>query len=177
MAYEFYMQVEGTKQGKFPGPGRSKGGSNDIPGLRWISEVKSPRDLATGQVSGKRQHSPMVVVTETGQVSPLFLQACCTNEMLKNVTLNFLKTDPKTGQEVIYYTVKLTNATIASVRQTSGFDLDDTAAGGAKHNSTYDTAELDEIQFTFQSIEWEYKGGPSNTMASDSWNIGKGGTP
>src|SRR5688572_20052489 len=106
MAYEFYMTVEGAKQGKFPGttatgttPGKSKGGAggaggaNNIVGLRWVSHVKSPRDLATGQASGKRQHQPMLVVTEIGQASPLFLQACCTNEVLKNVTLNFIRTD------------------------------------------------------------------------------------
>ena len=175
MAYEFYMQVEGQKQGKFPGTSSGKG-ANDILGLRWVSQVKSPRDVATGQASGKRQHSPMLVVTETGQTSPLFLQACCSNEILKNVTLNFIKVDQKTGQEIIYYTVKLTNATVSSVRQTSGYGPEGTVIdGGAKHSSAHDTPELDEIEFTFQTIEWEYTGGGGkggNTIATDSWYSG-----
>ena len=177
MAYEFYMTVEGAKQGKFPGTSVSKGQQGTMPGLRWLSQVKSPRDVATGQASGKRQHQPMLVVMETGQSSPLFLQACCTNEVLKTVTLNFVRTDQKTGQEIVYYAVKLTDASVVSVKQSSGFGFDDpnSTSGGAKHSGKYDVPELDEIEFTFQTIEWEYKGGGGkggNTIAADSWNVG-----
>jgi type VI secretion system Hcp family effector len=170
MAYEFYMTVEGVKQGKFPGTSqqKSKSGGGEIPGLRWIHEIKSPRDVATGQSSGKRQHNPMRVVIETGKVSPLFLQALCNNETLKNVTLNFVKTDQKTGAEYNYYSVKLTNASIASIKQTSGFGLDVSNSSSSKYGSSQDTSELDEIEFSYQTIEWEYKGGDGNTAASDS---------
>ena len=61
MAYEFYVAIEGTKQGKFKGDNRSKAHKDQITGLAFDYEVISPRDLASGLPTGKRQHKPVTI--------------------------------------------------------------------------------------------------------------------
>ena len=61
----FSMTIEGTKQGVFAA---AKGGS--IAGLRFGYSAKSPRDAASGQATGRRQHGPVVVTKTVGTASP-----------------------------------------------------------------------------------------------------------
>lgn len=134
-AYEFYVTIEGTKQGKFKGEAQQKVTANKIAGLRFQYEVKSARDAASGQASGKRTHSPVVITKQWGSSSPQLFQACVTNEVLKTVLLEFNRTTPD-GQVTVYQTIKLTNATISQIRR-----------------YTESTQELEDISFTFQTIE------------------------
>jgi hypothetical protein len=51
-------------------------------------DVKSPRDLATGQASGKRMHKPFVITKEWGASSPqLKVVVSKTRELTGHVTL------------------------------------------------------------------------------------------
>jgi len=45
-------------------------GEADVSVHSGSSDVKSPRDLATGQASGKRQHEPVTVTKEAGAAAP-----------------------------------------------------------------------------------------------------------
>jgi type VI secretion system secreted protein Hcp len=121
--------------------------------------VQSPRDIATGQASGKRQHNPIAIVKEWGASSPQLFQACATNEVLKTVSLEFIKTDAA-GKEAVYHTIKLTNATISKIEQYT--------EEVAKHEESADTHELEKVSFTFQKIEMENKIG--KTSALDDWH-------
>ena len=56
-AGNIYCTVVGVKQGKFTGDG-VHGGSTEIPVYALTQEVKVPYDAASGQATGKRQHSP-----------------------------------------------------------------------------------------------------------------------
>jgi type VI secretion system secreted protein Hcp len=160
MAYEAYVTVEATKQGKFKGESIRDKHKDKVAMIDFSYEVISPRDLATGQPSGKRQHKPIVVTKEAGASSPLALAACCSNEILKSVLFEFFKSG-KDGKEYCYQTIKLTNATLCSFKQYTG------QAGGAKHEEGYDTHELEEWQFTFQKIEITNNDG--KTSAFDDW--------
>jgi type VI secretion system secreted protein Hcp len=166
MAYEFYATVEGTKQGKFKGESPREVHKEKFACLAVNYLVQSPRDIATGQASGKRQHNPVEIVKEWGAATPQLFQACVTNEVLKSVLLEFIKTDPS-GQEVVYHTIKLTNATISKVQY---FSAGEGGEGGetAKHTSEIDTHEQERISFTFQKIEVESKTG--KTAAADDWH-------
>jgi type VI secretion system secreted protein Hcp len=162
MAYEFYVTIEGTKQGKFKsagGDGESRRGTQSkIPCIRFCSETTSPRDAATGQASGKRQHHPITITKEWDASSPQIFQALVTNEILKGVLFEFMKTDAS-GQEYVYHTIKLTNATVSQIK--SYLDLTDTSG------DPYDAHELEDVSFTFQKVEIENKDG--KTMAVDDW--------
>jgi type VI secretion system secreted protein Hcp len=142
------LTIEGTKQGVFPG---SKGGA--IAGLQFSYGVKSPRDLATGQASGKRQHGPVVVTKVVGTASPQIFQALITNELLKSVVI-----DLPGGEGGIGYTVKLTNASISEIKQYT-----EVLNGRA--------TVLEDVSFTFQKIEVQDPG--TKTMAVDDGSAGQ----
>lgn len=163
MAYEFYMFVEGTKQGALKGESLKDKWKDKCTGISFSHEVKSPRDAATGLPSGKRQHSPLCIVKEWGASSPQLMQALCTNEILKKVTFEFIHTTAE-GVEEVYFVITLTNATIARVVRTTGGA---NSEGSAKVTTQWDTMELESIEFTYQKIEWEHK--PASTMAGDDW--------
>lgn len=162
MAYEFYVTIEGTKQGKFKSDTPRERHTGKIPGISFDYSVKSPRDAASGQASGKRTHQPLKFISEMGAHTPQTFQALCTNEVLKSVLFEFVKTD-KNGEEYVYHTIKLVNATVSEMRN---YNLAD-----AKTNASHDVHELQETAFTFQRIEMESKDG--KTMAVDDWNQGK----
>jgi type VI secretion system secreted protein Hcp len=164
MAYEFYVTIDGAKQGHFKGSaaadGSEKAGSKDkISGIRFRYEVSSPRDTATGQVSGKRQHKPVTFTKRWDAASPQILSALYTNEVLKSVLFEFVRTDAQ-GAEEIFHTVKLVNAAVSAV----GSYVDLTDASG----DPYDANEMEDVTLAFQRIEVESRSG--GTMAADDWH-------
>ena len=165
MAYQFYVAIKGKKQGAFKGESPRDPQKSKIEGLAFEYEVTSPRDLATGQAKGKRQHKPITIVKEWGAATPQLFTACVTNEVLPEVTFEFRKTNAN-GEEYTYHKIKLTDATIATVRQfTSGATE---GASSAKHSSSTDTKELEAVSFTFRKIEVENTDG--KTTAMDDWH-------
>jgi type VI secretion system Hcp family effector len=70
-----------------------------------------------------------------GGSSPEFLAAASTNETLTSVVINFYRTD-RTGREVNYYRVTLTDAGVVEVRQYNG-----------------GTDVLEDDSFTFRKVE------------------------
>jgi type VI secretion system secreted protein Hcp len=159
MAYEFYMTAVGTTQKSLKGESTRTAHKAKAPCISFEYAVTSPRDVATGLASGKRQHKPVIVTKELGASTPQLFQACVTNEVLTSVLFEFIHTTAE-GKEEIYYTIKLTNATISSVRQFT--------AEAAKHEETAATHELEEISFTFQKLDMEHT--VAKTAATDDWN-------
>jgi type VI secretion system secreted protein Hcp len=164
MAYEFYVKTKGQTQGPFKGESPRKGHTEKAAGISYQHEINSPRDVATGLPSGKRQHKAIKFTKEWGASSPQYFQALVTNENLSEVVLEFIKTT-KEGKEDIYYVIKLTNATVSNIRYMTGVGE---SAGSAKTTSTYDTHELEEISLTYEKIDVEHK--IATTAASDDWN-------
>lgn len=152
-AYEFYVQIEGTKQGKFKGECSQAAWRDAIAGIDFGYEVSSPRDAATGQATGKRQHKPVVITKEVGAASPQIFQAVVTNEVIKSVLISFVEADAS-GTVQVVHTIRLVNATVSSYRTF----LDTTADGKT-------TRLVEAFTLTFQRIEIENK--PGKTMASD----------
>lgn len=159
-AYEFYVTIEGTKQGKFKGESVRQSQRDKTPGLRFQYMVMSPRDVATGQASGRRQHQPIVITKAWGVSSPQIFQALVTNEVLKSVVIEFWRTNPN-GQEYLFQIIRLTNSTIASIRQYANVANPGEPLGGTLYH------ELEDISFTFQRIEIFNQEG--KTMAMDDW--------
>jgi type VI secretion system secreted protein Hcp len=155
MAKQFYVTIEGAKQGKFKGEIAGSLRTNACKGLAFHYELKSPTDLASGQLSGKRQHSPITFVKEWGASTPQIFQAATTNELLKTVLFEFTQTTAS-GEEQTSYTIKLTNASVASVSH----DLQGPPPGG-----TADTHDLEEVSLVFQKIE--IVDVPGGVIASD----------
>lgn len=140
-----FITVEGTKQGKFKGQDNQlkQGDRTEITNFAY--EVVSPRDLASGASSGKRQHKPITITKPIGAATPQFFQAITTNEVLKTVVISFYNEYPSEAGPS--FEVKLTNANVSGFKQ-------------EKFN--------EHISFTFQKIEIESKLG--KTAAMDDWH-------
>lgn len=75
----------------------------------------------SGVGAGKAVHSPVTITHVMGGSSPQFLFAAATGQHLKSVVITFSRTD-RTGMEVVYYRVTLTDAFVSEVAQRSSGD-------------------------------------------------------
>lgn len=161
---EFYVSVEGTKQGKFKGESVKSQYKDMIQGMAFEWDVTSPRDAATGLPSGKRQYKPITFTKEWGAASPQLFQALTANELLKTVRFDFIKANAS-GAEYIFQRITLTNASVSEIRRYVGTV---TPAGTSVGNGAPGTARaLEDVSFTFASIMLEDLDG--KTTASDNW--------
>jgi type VI secretion system secreted protein Hcp len=160
-ASSFDVTIEGTKQGRFKG----ERGRDKIAGLAFHYDVKSPRDMATGMASGKRQQGAITFTKAIDSSSPQLFQALVGNEALKTVLFEFRNTSAD-GQEQIFYQISLTNAAISEVEQYVGMSGLVTTAE-AKHSAASDGSPLEDVSLTFQKIEVASLVG--KTMAADDW--------
>jgi type VI secretion system secreted protein Hcp len=150
-ASEFYIKIEGTKQGVFKGQSLRDAWKTWIPGLSYSHSVKTVTSLATGLPSGKRQYTPVRALVEWGPATPQIISALVTGEVLKTVTMEFLETTPE-GIEQVACQIKLTNALVTAV------NMDVPEAAGSQVKTAW-------VSFSFQRIEWTCMNG--NVMFTD----------
>ena len=162
MALNAYLKLKGQKQGEIKGSVTQKGREGKIMVIAVSHEIISPRDAASGLPTGKRMHKPFVITKELDKSSPLLYSVLCTNENVSEWELQFwtpqLRATSGVGNEVQHYTVKLTNANIASI----AFRM-----ANNKHPDLMKFAEYEEVAFTYQQIDWTWTDG--GISASDSW--------
>jgi type VI secretion system secreted protein Hcp len=107
-----FVTVIGKTQGQFAGENNST--RMEVSGFEM--EVTSPRDLATGQSTGKRMHLPLKFQKITGPASIQFFKAVSTNEQLTTLTFEVYKPSAN-GTSVLDYKIILSNAAVASFKQ------------------------------------------------------------
>jgi type VI secretion system secreted protein Hcp len=147
-ALNAYLNLKGQKQGSIKGSVTKKGREGMIEIISLHHEIVSPRDAASGLPTGKRQHKPFVITKELDKSSPLLNSVLVNNENIAEWKLDVY--DSGKGEKLLY-TVKLTNASIASIRLV-------TDANGELR---------EEISFTYQKIEWTWTDGGITAM--DDW--------
>lgn len=162
MALNAYLKLKGQKQGDIKGSVTQKGRQGNILITSASHEILSPRDPASGLPTGKRQHKPLIVCKPVDRSTPLLYAALINNENLTLWELRFWRSKSAgsygVGVEQNHYTVKLTNAAIASIRfvMPSTFDPSNTSI-----------PEYEEVSFTYQKIEWTWSDG--GVTAVDDW--------
>lgn len=134
-----FIKITGTKQGIFKGESVAKGHENTTQITSYTFEENSPRDPQTGLPTGRRLIRPITVVKDWGASSPMIYQALATNEVLKEVKIDFFTINPQVGMEFNERTIILTDATISNVK-----DVTATVNG--------DLVDAEAITFTFQRI-------------------------
>jgi type VI secretion system secreted protein Hcp len=167
MAFEAYGKVKGKTQGDFKSETPRGPHEGKFAILRFEWGVSSPKDVKTGQSSGRRTHAPFVFAKEIGAATPQFFQALTKNEQIEEAMFEFTRTTPE-GEEEIYFTVKLTDAQVAAIKYSTGGDKlggDSSARGGGQ----YDLMEQEEIQLTYRRVEVTHV--PGSTSAIDDWNM------
>ncbi len=157
MALNAYLKLKGKKQGDIKGSVTQKGRENKILVIAVDHSVISPRDAASGLPTGKRMHKPLVITKELDKSTPLLFNALCTNENITDWELQFWQPSA-TGVEKQHYTIKLTNANIASIHF---------VMANNKHPELTRFAEYEEVAFTYQKIEWTWTDG--GISAGDDW--------
>lgn len=163
MALNAYLSLAGQKQGAIKGSVTIKGRENKIGVIAVSHEIISPRDVASGQATGKRQHKPFVITKEIDKSSPFLYNALCTNEVISEFELLHFR--PKIagavggqGQEVNHYTVELINARITGIRH---------CMLNNKNPELVKFAEYEEVSFVYQTIMWTWVDGGITAM--DDW--------
>lgn len=157
MALNAYLKLKGQKQGDLVGSVTQKGREGKIAVIAVSHEIISPRDAASGLPTGKRMHKPFVITKELDKSSPLLYNVLVNNENIPTWELQFWQPSA-TGSEKQHYTVKLTNANIASI---------DFRMANNKHPDLMKYAEYEEVAFTYQKIEWTWNEG--GITAGDDW--------
>jgi type VI secretion system secreted protein Hcp len=158
MALNAYLTIKGAVQGQIKGSVTQKGREGQIAVYAYHHEVISPRDSASGLPTGKRQHKPLSITKEIDKSTPLLLRVLVTNEVLTEVVLHFFAAS-SAGVEVQNFTIKLSNATIASISENMTLNKIDP---GIK------LPVLEEITFTYQKIEWKWVDRGITTV--DDWS-------
>jgi type VI secretion system secreted protein Hcp len=163
MALGAYLRLAGQKQGEIKGSVIQKGREGKILVIAMSHEVVSPRDAASGQATGRRQHKALVVTKELDKSSPLLHQAQANNESFKEWELQFWAPNLKAGAagagtEVQHFTIKLSNAAISSITMQMPNIKD-------PELTRFETFE--EVAFVYQKIEWTWLDG--NITALDDW--------
>jgi len=110
-----------TIQSKVHGPlrGHDKHKDGWIGGLTFSYGVTAPRDISTGQASGKRQYQPVTITKEWGAATPQLFQALWTDEVLDSVVIEFVAPNgnpPKKKSRRI----QLSNAIISHINHIGG---------------------------------------------------------
>jgi type VI secretion system secreted protein Hcp len=159
MALSAYLKLKGQKQGDIQGSVTEAGRENSILIHSFNHSVVTPRDPASGLPTGRRQHQPIVLLKEIDKSSPLLLSALVSNENLIAWELQFWAPGAAdAAAEKQMYTIRLTNANIASIQESMN------------DNELAENANLplrEQIAFTYQKIEWIWNDGI--VEAEDSW--------
>jgi type VI secretion system secreted protein Hcp len=142
-ATNIYMSITGGKPGQFAGDSKSPHGSQWIPIVQINESVAAPRDSATGQASGKRQHEPIKVVKEIDASSPQLRKAVTTGEHLKEVVFQFYRSGAQ-GKDELYETIRLSDAIITGI--------ENRGSGNAGRGER----PTEEISFEYEKIEFTY---------------------
>jgi type VI secretion system secreted protein Hcp len=168
MSSNYFFKVKGVKSGQFKGDELVKKGTDGwMQGLAFDYALVSPRDVATGQASGRRQHHPVKVHMDWGPSAPQFFAAAVNNEELTEVNFEFYRPEAN-GVDTCYYKITLKKAKVASIR----FVRDPSSiegAGASKgfSSATYTRPEMLEMTFIFQEIVMDHVKGA--TSGQDTW--------
>lgn len=125
--------------------------SGAIPVLEIRHTLVSPRDVATGQASGKRRHAPITVVKEVDRSTPLLLGAWARNAVLTTWKLTAFAAD-QLGRRRPAYTIELRRALVTEVALT-------TADAPAFPREA--------VSFVYEAITWTWLDG--TVTANDDW--------
>lgn len=116
LAETVFMTARGARQGDLQGGVTQRGREGSMQCARFESAIAVPRDSASGSAAARRQIEPVRCTKRVDRASPQLLSALLSNEPLTNVTFRFVQRST-TGVDAVVYTVVLTNALVASVRQ------------------------------------------------------------
>ena len=107
------MSLNGATQGGFAGEERD----GSIECVYYEHSIEVPRDANSGLAGPALKHKPIMFRKLVDSTSPLFTAALNTLEKLEIVTFRFVPTSHPTGILPNIYFIRLSGASIASIKQ------------------------------------------------------------
>jgi len=163
MAMTVHVWVKGDTSGDIMGDSTimSMGRENSIESFKFESSVRTSREASSGLASGERTYDPVTITKRIDRSSPILHSALCTNEVV-GVTLKFYRPNPSgDGTTEQFYTIKLEEGRISSIKTISPNCVDD---------STANLPAMEEVSFIFGKITYTYSSGDANTEFEDHWS-------
>ncbi|OGP80590.1 MAG: type VI secretion protein [Deltaproteobacteria bacterium RBG_16_49_23] len=162
MPMPFHMSLTGKNQKEISKGCCTMTGREDTILCQALNhEVYIPRDPQTGLPTGKRVHNPLTVTKVFDKSSPKLYQALTTGERMDDVTLKYYRIDD-TGKEEHYFTIKLEDAIVVSVKPWIPNALDST-----REKFTH----MEDVSFTYSKIIWTWE--VDGVEAQDEWKTPK----
>jgi type VI secretion system secreted protein Hcp len=164
-----YLKLVSDKSGEIRGPVRDRDNDKNasIALLTIDHGIVSPRDLATGLASGKRQHSPITFTKEPDNTSPIFYQLLTQNEPIIKAEIFFYGFGTQgglnAGRETNLYKITLAKAFVSKMELAGR--MDEAAREGQRFPLT------ERISLVYDSILWEWKETPK-AEAQDLFSSG-----
>jgi type VI secretion system secreted protein Hcp len=162
-----FVTFHGEKQNLFNGDVKGPAEST-VFGFDLDTQV--PADAATGLATGKRQHSPLIVVKPINAATTQIYQALATNEVLDTVEVILRRPSPTGKGPTNFFTYKLTNAQIIDVHHSMTTPCVGSApcrATGPDGNIVGPDEPTETVTLTYQKIEITYANG--GATFTDSW--------
>jgi type VI secretion system secreted protein Hcp len=150
-----YVKFQGQKQGLFKGDVKIKGHTDESIVFGIDLDTQMSADLSTGQATGKRQHSPLILVKAIDAATPQIYQALVTNERLNTVFVELVQTNVL-GQNATFFTYKLTEVQIVDVHHSLTTPCVGSApckATGPDGNIVGPDEPTETVAMTYQKIE------------------------
>ena len=94
MALNAYMRLTGDTQSEIKGSVTQAGREDSIMVIGMSHACISPRDAASGNATGKRQHKPVVITKEIDKSTPLLASVLYNNENISAWELRFWQPSP-----------------------------------------------------------------------------------
>jgi type VI secretion system secreted protein Hcp len=160
-AVDYFLKLDGVD-----GESRLEPGAVDVDGYSY--EIRSPRDAASGQASGKRSAaggggggsvSDITFMCKLGKATPKLMLACATGEHIKQAILVCRKTGGD-GIPVTFLKITMSDVMVSSYSSTG-------ASG--------DVVPTDSFSLNFTKIEFRFSWGETQTglvwdSRSQVWN-------
>jgi type VI secretion system Hcp family effector len=151
MAHPAQVRIQGTLKGTNSTP------QGNVPRSFSTAQlaVNPPKDQATGQTSGKRQHEPLTIVTQVDASASLLTHAYLTKNPLGTVVVELVG-PPSSGTGHAGSKLTLHDVLVSQLVKYVG-----------KHPGHGKTTELVEVTLTFQKIE--HSGAKGGLSGCDDW--------
>jgi type VI secretion system secreted protein Hcp len=121
--------------------------------------VHVPVNPQTGLTSGVRQHGPLVILKNIDKSTPSLYQALVNGTVVDEATLEYVHID-KTGKQVVFFTKKIENAVVISIKDWTWNCLDSDPSKKGFGN-------MEEVSFTYEKVTWTFTDG--GVSSSDNW--------
>lgn len=132
-----HLELSTLQSGDIHGSCQVRNKEETIVSVGLGHQINIPYDVPTGQITGQRQHSPMIITKYVDRSSPLLYKAMCSNETAE-AYLKYYRTNTS-GQEEHYYTIHLQNCHIISIK--TAFP------------------NIEQISILYQTITWTWEEG------------------